>query len=44
MRETERAEHIVETSRQRARRPLHVQAQAIVTHLMGRGQRQRVAG
>jgi len=38
MRETERTEHIVETSRQSARRALHVQTQTIVAHQMGRGQ------
>jgi len=39
MREIERTEHVVETSRQPARRPLHMQTQAIVTHEMGGGKR-----
>jgi hypothetical protein len=39
MRETKWTEHIVETSRQSARRTLHVETQAIVTHKMSRGQR-----
>jgi len=39
MRETKWTEHIVETSRQSARRTLHVETQAIVTYQMGSGQR-----
>ena len=39
MRETNWTEHIVETSRQSARRTLDVETQTIVTHQMGRGQR-----
>ena len=39
MREIERTEHLVETPCQRARRPLHVQAQAGVAHLVCRGKR-----
>jgi len=35
MREIKRAEHLIEAARQRARGPLHVQAQTSVTHLMG---------
>ena len=38
MRETNRTEHIVETSRQSARRTLDVKTQTIITHQMGRGQ------
>jgi hypothetical protein len=37
MRETERTEHIVETSRQSARGALHVKTQTIVTHQMSGG-------
>ena len=40
MREIERAEHVIKAAGQRARRPLHVQAQAGIAHLMRRGQRQ----
>jgi hypothetical protein len=39
MRETKWTEHIVETSRQSARRTLHVETQAIVTYQVGSGQR-----
>ena len=39
MRETKWTEHIVETSRQSARRTLHVETQAIVTYQMGSRQR-----
>jgi hypothetical protein len=39
MRETKWTEHIVETSRQSARRTLHVETQAIVKYQVGSGQR-----
>jgi hypothetical protein len=35
----ERAQHLVETARQRARRPLHMQALTSVAHHMGGGER-----
>lgn len=38
--EIERPQHIVETARQRACCPMHVQAQAIVAHVMRSGERQ----
>ena len=40
VRQLERPQHVVKTTRQCARRAMHVQAEAIVSHQMGGGERQ----